>query len=318
MEKNHLELHGRLVREINLLSKNFSSRNYSKIVNVDNLLLKKDISVEKKKNVLMGGLHKIISTTFSINRKKFQNKDLKSFGKRLDSARKIILKLRDLNYYLETVFLQELKLSRVKIKDSQSISKKQDGLAKDELQRLEYSAYRLIGGAVIADKKLLSEYSKKEEVIAGREKSEFKSLDMILRKETILLEHLEAKIPPSKMAGRGMLQDPVFSHWASRVFALLIYLEHWHSGEKLIFGQLKKNKPVKAKINQKIFQIIKEKSKLLKIMDEKANSMKRFNMSKTLRTNAERVFEHSRKSVIFEMSEISPDDYRVYVSSMRL
>ena len=72
MEKNHLELHGRLVREINLLSKNFSSRNYSKITNVNNLLLKKDISVENKKNVLMGGLHKIISTTFSINRKKFQ------------------------------------------------------------------------------------------------------------------------------------------------------------------------------------------------------------------------------------------------------
>ena len=60
MEKNHLELHGRLVREINLLSKNFSSRNYSKITNVNNLLLKKDISVENKKNVLMGGLHKII------------------------------------------------------------------------------------------------------------------------------------------------------------------------------------------------------------------------------------------------------------------
>ena len=279
MEKNHLELHGRLVREINLLSKNFSSRNYSKITNVNNLLLKKDISVENKKNVLMGGLHKIISTTFSINRKKFQKKDLKSLGKRLDSARKIISKLRDLNYYLETVFLQELKLSRIKIKDISSISKKQDGLAKDELQRLEYSAYRLIGQAVIADKKLLREYSKKEKVIAGREKSEFKSLDMILRKETILMEHLEAKIPPSKMVGINLLQDPVFSHWTARVFALLIYLEHWHSGEKLIFSQLKKNKPVKARINKKIFQIIGEKAKLLKIMDEKADSMKRFNIS---------------------------------------
>lgn len=279
MEKNHLELHGRLVKEINLLSRNFSSRNYSKITNVDNLLLKKDISVEKKKNVLLSELHKIISTTFSINRKKFQNKDLKSLGKRLDSARKIISKLRDINYYLETTFLQELKLSRVKIKDSSQVSKKQDGLAKDELQRLEYSAYRLIGQAVIADKKLLQEYSKKEEIIAEKEKSELKSLGTVLRKETILMEHLEAKIPPSKMAGMSLIRDPVFSHWAARVFALLIYLEHWHSGEKLIFSRLKKNKPVKAKINKKIFQIIKEKAKLLKIMDEKAVSMKSFNMS---------------------------------------
>ena len=295
MGKNHLELHGRLVKEINLLSGNFNSKNYSKVNNVDDLLIKKDISVEKKKNVLLNELHKIIAAAFSINRKKFQNKDLKSLGKRLDSARKIISKLRDINYYLETIFLQELKLSRVKIKDSSSISKKQDGLAKDELQRLEYSAYRLIGQAVIADKKLLQEYSRKEEMMTNREKSEFRSLDSVLRKETIMLEHLEAKIPPSKVAGMNLIQDPIFSHWVARVFALLIYLEHLYSNENLIFSQLKKNKIVKAKINKKIFQIIKEKSKLLKIMDEKANSMKRFNMSK-----------------------ISHHDYKIYVSSMRL
>jgi len=295
MEKNHLELHGGLVKEINSLSGNFSSKSYSKINNVDNLLLQKDISVERKKNILMGELHKIISTTFSINRQKFQIKDLKPLGKRLDSARKIISKLRDINYYLETAFLQELKLSRVKIKDSPSTLRKQDGLARDELQKLEYSSYMLIGQAVIADKKLLQEYSKKEEMINKSEKSEFKSLDMVLRKETITLEHLESKIPPSKMAGMNLIRDPVFSHWAARVFALLLYLEHIYSSEKKIFSKLKKNKPLKANINKKIFQIIKEKSKLLKIMDEKAVSMKRFNMSK-----------------------ISHYDYKIYVSSMRL
>ncbi|MEK6892263.1 MAG: hypothetical protein AABX25_03700 [Nanoarchaeota archaeon] len=279
IEKNHLKLHNSLVKEINLLSGNFSSRNYSKINNVDSLLVKKDISIEKKKNILMNELHKIITAAFSINRKKFQNKDLKSLGKRLDSARKIISKLRDINYYLETIFLQELKLSRVKIKDRSSISKKQDGLAKDELQKLEHMAYKLIEEAVIVDKKLLSEYSKKEEIIAEKEKSELKNLETVLRKETILLEHLEAKIPPSKMAGMYLIQDPIFSHWVARVFALLLYLEHMYSSEKLIFSQLKKNKAVKSGISRKIFQIIKEKAKLLKIMDEKAVSMKRFNTS---------------------------------------
>ena len=40
---------------------------------------------------------------------------------------------------------------------------------------------------------------------------------------------------------------------------------------------------MKRKISRKIFQIIKEKAKLLKIMDEKSNSMKRFNMSNDFR-----------------------------------
>ena len=269
-----------MVNEINSLSRNFNSKNYSKITNVDNQLSKKDISIEKKKNLLLKELHKLIARSFSINLQKFRRSDLTNLGKRLDTARKIISKLRDVNYYLETIFLQELKLSRITIKDSSSKSKKQDNLAKDELQMLEHMAYKLIERAVIVDSKLVGEYSKKEEVIAKKEKSELKSLELVLRKETILLEHLEAKIPPSKMVGRTLLQNPMFSHWVARVFALLVYIGHIYAKERLIFNQLKKNKSVKAKISKKIFQIIKEKSKLLKIMHEKANSMKSLNILK--------------------------------------
>ena len=47
--KQHLKLDESLAKESNLLAKKFSSKSYSRVENIGSLLLKRDISVEKKK-----------------------------------------------------------------------------------------------------------------------------------------------------------------------------------------------------------------------------------------------------------------------------
>ena len=274
IDQRHLKLNDRLATQANHLARNFSNKNYSRIENVDKLLLKQDISVEKKKQFLLKKLQDLVLETFSIDRKKFNSKTFEPFKKRLNNIRRVIIKLRSINYYLETTFLEELKLSNFKIRDK--TPKLQQALARDEVGALEYTAYRLIGKVILLDKRLLNEYSHKEEKIIKKEKTELKSIELVLKKETGLMEHIEAKIPPSHTISKDLLKDPVFSHWIARVFALLAYLECLSSIERDIFKQLKKNKSIKTRINRKIIHIVKEKSKLLRIMEEKAMSMKKF------------------------------------------
>ena len=56
---------------------------------------------------------------------------------------------------------------------------------------------------------------------------------------------------------------------------LLSYLQHMYSKEVTIFNKLKKNKTVRNKINKKIINLVREKSRLLQIMEEKAISMEK-------------------------------------------
>jgi len=276
VSSQHQGLNKKLAKEINRLAKNFNIKNYSRIENIDKLLLKRDISVEKKKSILLRHLHDSIATAFSIDKRKFNKSALGSLKKRLHSIRKVIGKLRSINYYLETAFLQDLKLSEIK-SSKDRINIRQQDLARDELEALEYTAYRLIGEAAMLDKKLLQEYSKKEAGVVKDEKSTIKDIGWILKKESALLEHLEAKLPPPRAAGMALLKEPVFTHWVARLLALLSYLEHFHNKEKEIFSRLKKSKSAKAAISRKIIQIIREKSELLRIMAEKETSMKKSN-----------------------------------------
>ena len=278
INQNHLKLNDSLARQINQLSARFDNKNYSKIGNIDRMLLEQDVSVEKKKQLLIKNLHELAVKTFSINKKKFSGRDLGSLKKRLHNLRRIIIRLRGINHYLETIFLEEISFSKIKINKSKP-KIHQGALAKEELEVLEYSAYNLIGKVVMLDKRLLKEYSQKEEKIIRKEKTEIKGIDLILRKETAVMEHLEAKIPPPNDAGMDLLKEPLFSHWVARVFALLAYLEFMHNGEKEFFRQLKKNKSIKSKIDRKILSIVREKSKLLRIMEEKVFSMGKINIS---------------------------------------
>lgn len=283
ISQKHLSLNKKLAKEVNKLSRNFNYKSYLKIESSDNWIFKRDISVEKKKAILMKKLHESIVKTFSIKKDKFSKKALDLLKIKLHNTRKIINKLRSINYYLETTFLEELKLPKVKIKAKSQRLQRQDDLARDELEALEYTAYKLIGEVVMLDKKVLQGYSKKERNIAKKEKIAVSDLGFILRKETQALEHLEAKLPPPKAASTTLLKEPVFTHWASRVFALLSYLEHNYSKERMVFSKLKKNKATRMKINRKILQLIKEKANLLKLMQEKVTSMKRFRIGNKIR-----------------------------------
>lgn len=281
--QSHFSLNKKLAKEINQLAGKFNSKSYSKIENINNVLVKRDITIEKKKNALLKKLHELIAETFSINKKKFSKVAFSSLKKRIYNIRNVIAKLRSINYYLETTFLDELKLLKINMPSRNSRIKRQSPLARDELEVLEYTTYRLIEEAVMLDKKLLKEYASKQKRITIEEKVEVKDLGLILEKESELLAHLEAKLPPPKKMSAALIREPTFTRWAARIFALLTYLEHLCQKEVLIFSKLRKNKAVRGMVNKKISQLVKETSKLLKIMEDKAFSIRRFRMDSELK-----------------------------------
>lgn len=281
--EHHLKLNKRLVKEVNYFSRKFSKRSYSKIEDIESILLKKDISVEKKKKMLMKELHNGIVKAFSINKKEFNKEAFAALKKKVSNLRKIIIKLRSINYYLETAFLEDLKISNVRISHKGAQLMQQNDLERDELEILEYTAYKLIEEAVMLDKKLLSEYKHKAREAIRKESIELNDIKLILRKESILLEHLEAKLPPANSITSDLINEPLFTHWVSRIFALLLRLEWLSRKETSIFNLLKKNKLIRAKISKKINHLIVEKFKLVRIMQEKAASMRRFRINNSLK-----------------------------------
>ncbi len=280
--KKRFGLNEALIKDLNRSSKNFSNKIYSRIESIDGMLLRRDISVEKKKKILIGMLHDYAVAAFSIDKKKFNKSSLDSLRERLHDIRKLIGKLRSINYYLETAFLEDIRLS--KINTGKNPKLRREGIvAIDELEALEYSAYKLIENAVMLDKTALKEYKLREISAARKEKGEAENLEMILRKESSIMEHLEAKLPPRKAVSAALIKEPIFTHWAARVFALLSYLEDLYSKEAKIFSKLKNNNAARRNIAKKIMQIIKEKSKLLRIMEEKSISMKKLRIGNDFR-----------------------------------
>ena len=254
--QEYLSLNKKLAEESNKLVKVFNNEDYSKIEDISSLLLKRDISVEKKKRILIKKLHNSIVEAFSISKNRFGKKVFDSLKKRLHNTRSVIIKLRSINYYLETTFFEELNLSKIKIPNKTPKLRQQNALAEDELGALEYAAYNLIEDAVILDKRLLKEYVHAERYISKKERIKLKDLGLILKKESELLEHLEAKLPPPKYVSAALIKEPTFTHWTAGVFALLSYMEYIHAKEMMVFSQLKKNGLVRAKINKKIFHLI--------------------------------------------------------------
>lgn len=277
--QEHVSLNDKLIKECNKKVKRFNAQDYSRIEKIEGILTKQDISIENKKRILMEKLHKTIVETFSISKKGFSKKSFEFMKRRLACIRKIVVKIRGINYYLETIFLEDLKLSKIKLKSRKQAPKQRKDLDRDELEALEYAAYKLIGEAVMLDKRVLGECVKKERKIASKEKIEADELGLILGKESVLLEHLEAKLPPPKAAEIKLLKEPVFTHWTARVLALLPFLEHAYSKERMIISRLKKNKEMSLKIGKKITYLIKEKSKLLVIMEEKQYAMEFHNLT---------------------------------------
>jgi|GEM_PF-4301090 hypothetical protein len=283
ISSKHLSISHRLAAEMNLLSKKFNYRDYSKIEDIDNVLLNRNISVEAKKRLLIGKLHSLIAKAFAIDKRKITKNGFSSLASRLLGIRKVVMKLRSLNQYMETMFLADLNFLQIKIPLQNRKLDSGKGIIKNELEALEYTAYQLIGEAVMLDKRLLSEYKHKEKKMLTEEKAEIRDLGMILRKESEALEHLEAKIPPPRHLPFALMKDPLFTQWVSRVLALLSYIEHLYSKETGIFRELKKSKPAKIRIGKKIIHLAKERSKLLDIMEEKMLSMGKIRLDSGLK-----------------------------------
>lgn len=279
----HLGISHKLAKEMNRLAKKFDRKTYSKVEDVDSLLLKRDISVEKKKRILIRKLHSLITKAFAINKEKVTKNAFNSLASRLLGVRNIVLKLRSINQYLETMFLDDLSVLNIKVGSQGRKLNSKNGLIKDEFEALEYTAYKLIEEVVMLDKKLLAEYKSRGEKMLATEKAGIKDLSSILGKESQVLEHLEAKLPPPRHLPAALMGEPLFTQWVSRVLALLSYFEHLYGKEIKIFSELKKSKSAKARINKKIMQLARERSKLLDIMEEKSISMSKFRLDGELK-----------------------------------
>ena len=281
-DKKNFSLNKALIEDLNSSLKNFSNKRYSRIEKIDGMLIRRDISVEKKKKILIGALHESVVAAFSIDKKKFTKRSLDSLRDRLHSIRKLIDKLRSINHYLETAFLEDIMLPKANAGKSQKL-RRESIVARDELEALEYGAYKMIEHAVMLDKTALKEYKLKEISTARKETGEAESLKIILSRESSIMEHLEAKLPPRKAVSAAFVKEPIFTHWVARIFALLSYLEELYSKEAKIFNKLKNNNAARRGISKKIMQIIKEKSKLLRIMEEKSISMKKLRIDNNFR-----------------------------------
>ncbi|MBI3027158.1 hypothetical protein HYY70_03520 [Candidatus Woesearchaeota archaeon] len=273
INQKHLGLNRMLVREANRSAKNFNNKSYSRIENIEAILLKRDIPVQAKKNILIKKLHGFVISTFSIDKGKFNKKSFALLRKRLHQIRKIINKLRSINYYLETSFLEDLKLTKANAQDKLRSRSRHSTLAMDELEVLEYTSYKMIEEAVMLDKRVLKGYKHREIKLIRKEKVGIIHLGNVLGKESELLEHLEAKLPPPKSATKDLINNPLFTHWVARIFALLAYLEFFYGKEQIIFKQLKKDKYARSRINKKIIHIARENSELIRIMEEKIASI---------------------------------------------
>src|SRR3989338_2523063 len=183
--EQHLSLNRRLAQESNRLVKRFSNKGYSKIEKIHKLLSRRDLSVERKKELLAKKLHNAVVAAFSIDKGKFNKASLESLKRRILAIRELTGRLSGINYYIETSLLDDL---NVPIKKRESAGLRQQGsLARNELEALEYTAYKLIEGAAMLDKRLLDEYSRKRSIILKKQKVEIKDFGFVLGKESAAL-----------------------------------------------------------------------------------------------------------------------------------
>ena len=113
LSRKHISLSRKLAKEISSLARNFSEKSYSRTEDAEHLLLRHDISVERKKSILVQSLHKAIAKAFSIGKKRPGKKTILVLRQRIQSIRKIVNKLRSINYYLETTFMQDLNIPKI-------------------------------------------------------------------------------------------------------------------------------------------------------------------------------------------------------------
>ena len=284
VDKIHKDSYNRLAEEVNKSAKRFKLKEYKKSRSYATLLINKDISVEKKKKVLTEKLHKLIVKTFSIDLSKLKSEKavLKVLKGNIKILRDFVHKLKSINHYLEESFLAEsglIKKSR-KVdgsKNPEKLIEAKFSLSKKYLDKLEHTTYQLIEKVILFDKKLLKGYELKEEKVVSREEAEIKDINRVLSRQSELLHHLEAKLPPPSKISLQSLKRKIFDQWVPRILALLAGLESEYKRESLIFKKLKKNQRLRLLINKKIKSVEREKADLIRIKQKRLISVVKSN-----------------------------------------
>lgn len=278
IEKNQKDISNRLISNVNKSAKKFNSNKYKTNVQKYKIpLARENISAEKKKKELKNHLYDLIIKTFSIDLDKVENKKklLEEMKTNIGMLRELVIKIRDINHYLTEVLLSELGLK--KIIDLKNLIKgnieEKEELKKGDMDKLEYLVYNMIKKIVALDQRLLCRYKEQEETMLKETKVEVKDIEKVIRRETDILCHLEAKLPPASKTRSILLKKDVFTEWVARIFALISAFESEYQKEDIIFKKLKENSKSKKKIEIKIKHLVKEKWYLLKLKEERLLSM---------------------------------------------
>lgn len=281
VERGHIETCDGLIKEVNRLITRFTTRTYR--INpkkYEALIKKKSLTIETKKKRLLKALSETILHTLSLDHHKLgSTKDIiDDLRLNVRIVRALIFKLKDVNYYLENVFLHELGLKAKQkswtekvAKDVKAIKGK-TGLGKEDIARLEHTIHRMISRVITLDERLLKAYKKRELRIVRDEHVGVKDLDKILRKETELLMHLEAKFPPPNKVTAQLLVKESFNHWIIMILTALSSLEHNFKKDMVIFTKLKQSEKIRKKIALRIDDLIREKLELMQIKEQRVLS----------------------------------------------
>jgi len=269
--KMEMLAHERIAREINRGISRFKLEGYSADARkYEKSLMKVDISIEQKRKALMQQLHELIVKTFSIDPKiHSKEKVLDGMKNNIGIIRRHVIKLRDLDYYLHTTFLEELGLRKSLSKrdfspDAIRRDLKRAEIGRKDLLRLRAITKNLLRVVISFDARLIKGYKISEDIVQKEEKLEMRDIERLLEREGELLCHLEAKLPPPKRIGAKLISGDNYSHWASRVLALLAEIENNFNQSEKLFSELKKRESARAKLSAKISKVVREKERLLK------------------------------------------------------
>ena len=131
----------------------------------------------------------------------------------------------------------------------------------------------LINKIISLDSRLIKKYKVKEIKVTEKEEVGIKDLESILKKQSELLCHLEAKLPPPTKLRSNLLNFKNYTHWVATIFAILVAIKHEALDEEIIFGKLKKSRKIRGKVNKKIKDLQEEKTELLRLKQRHIFSM---------------------------------------------
>jgi len=278
IDRLHLEICDRIGEELNRSAKLLTTKDYPRqIEKYEADIFRKNLSLESKKKQMTKNLHRMIVDTFAEYQDNAKSKKdfIIRLNKRLGVLRNTVMKLRDINYFLSAIFLKEINIikSTKKSLNKDYISERdtlEDGhLNKRYLDRLEVTVYRLIERVIFLDQKLMKRYKARGIKLVGSTKTGVSELGRIISRQSEILCHIEAKLPPPEKFRNVLLRKEVFTEWVSRIFALLAGFEYEYHKEFIIMERLKKNKKIRDKLKVKIIHLIKEKFALMKIREKK-------------------------------------------------